>query len=59
MFPFVRFGSSKVSRVGVSAGQRDARLAGSVQRWSKIKARTIWWEDWPASWFCFVFFFFW
>lgn len=32
----------------VSADQRDARLAGSVQCWSKIKARTIWWEDWPA-----------
>lgn len=41
----------------VSAGQRDARLAGSVQRWSKIKARTIWWEDWPALfYFYFIFF---
>lgn len=39
----------------MSAGQRDARLAGTVQRWSKIKARTIWWEDWPAL---FYFYFF-
>lgn len=48
--------AAKVSiGVGVSAGQRDARLAGSEQCWSKIKARTIWWEDWPAFWFLFFF----
>lgn len=48
VFPFVCSSSGQVSGDGVSAGQRGARLAGSARRWSKIKARTIWWEDWSA-----------